>query len=158
MFAVPKLLQIMQYEPMPLLLAGLVLAGVVLWYGLVWWLTRRRTQKTLKTLPAAVVAPTDLTALKQMYLKKIEVIWQKYEARDVTARVTHQKLSRLVRRFVGEVTKSSVANMTLADLRHTKYATVAQTIEAYYEPEFARIETGNVADAMARARKVVQEW
>lgn len=154
----PELSPLLQYGPLPLAVA---IGGIVLvagWYVLVFWLTRRKPQKVLAALPPALPRVVDTSALKTDYLRRIDTIETAYRSRELHARVVHQQLSALVRRFVSEAVHVPAHTMTLADLKKTKFEALVPVIESYYQPEFSAVEKGNVDSALAAARKVVSEW
>lgn len=155
---VPELSPVLQYGPVPLIIAIAGLVLVVGWYGLVFWLTRRKPQKVLASLPPASPTVVDTSKLKAEYLQRIDTIEAAYRSRELRARVVHQQLSTLVRRFVSEAVHVPAHTMTLADLKKTKFEALVPVIGSYYQPEFSAVETGNVDSALAAARKVVTEW
>ena len=133
----------------------LLLAG---WYGFVLFSTRRRPQKTLTNLAPKAYTPPDLTLLKQKYLQLIAEVEQKHSAGGLTARAAHQKLSYLLRMFVYEIRGHRVDTLTLEDLQKTRYTALTGAIATFYMPEFTAVQRGDVASALALARKVVTEW
>lgn len=155
---VPKLSPLVSYQPIPLWIAlGLIFLTVII-VGEIFWLTRRKPQKVLSTLPPAPVVIVDTTKLKQKYLAEIERVEQSYNAHKLKARFVHQELSRLLKLFVSEAAGAPVQTMTLSDLKRTRHTTLVPAIELFYRPEFAEIESGNVTDALSLAKKVVTEW
>lgn len=158
MHDVPNLSPLLQYGPLPLILAGGVVLLLAGWYGFVLWLTRRKPQKVLATLPPAQPPVVDQASIRKMYLERIEAIEKAYNSRELRARAVHQQLSVLLRQFVSEINRLPAQTMTLADLKRSRLSALAPIIESYYKPEFAAIENGSVNDALAAARKVVNEW
>lgn len=155
---VPSLSPLLQYGPLPLFIAFGGVVVVCSMYAFVIWLTRKKPQKVLSTLPPAPQVAIDPTALKQEYLARIDAIEKAYRAHELHARGVHQQLSIVLRRFVSEVAHLPAQTMTLADLKKTRLATLVPIIESYYKPEFSAVEHGNVDEALAAARKVVSEW
>lgn len=141
-----------------LVLGCILLAIVVAWLIFVLFITRRRVQKTIKTLPKITYVAPDIRRLKQKYLALIDDVEKKYASHEYTKRASHQALSMLLRFFVYEAQNHRVDVMTLADLRKTKYQTLAKAIEGLYIPEFRRHEQGDVAAAVSSAREVVSTW
>lgn len=141
------------------LIIGLVLiALVVLWYGFVFFITRHKEPRTLATLKPKAYTPPDLSALKQKYLALITEVETAHQTNGLSARLVHQKLSYLLRMFVYEIRGHRVDTLTLADLQRTRYKELTGAIETLYLPEFARVQQGDTAAAIALARKVVREW
>ncbi len=146
------------YEPLWLMIGCMLLLMVALWYGAIFYLTRRKKQRTVASLPPRAYTPPDLTALRAKYLQLILEVEGHYTAKALSAREVHQKLSYLLRMFVFEIRGHRVDTLTLDDLKKTRYTELTAAIESYYLPEFTAVERGNVNDALALARKVVTEW
>lgn len=155
---VPSISPLLSYELTPLWYVALVVAVVASWYGLVWWLTRKKIPEVLATLPPKAPAQLDFTALKQRYLQAIQETETAYRGRHIRSRALHQRLSELLRQFVAEAAHAPVRTMTLAELKQSRYTQLSAAIETYYQPEFAAAETDTVETALAVARKVVNEW
>lgn len=153
-----ELSPLLQYDPLPAYIALGILSIVALWFGLVFRLTRRIEPKVLATVPPAPEVKKDLAGLKEVYLQKIAELDSQYKSRQIKARIVHQELSLILRSFVSEAEGMPIKTMTLSDLKKTKHHKLTPVIESYYIPEFAAVETGRVDDAVALARKVVQEW
>lgn len=158
MHDIPDLSPLLSQGPLAMIYAGgcIVLLSTILVSILL--ITRRRQQKTLASLSPAPSLAIDLTLLKSEYLEKIDAIEHEYRSRTIYARVLHQQLSTVVRQFASHATQSSVATMTLADLKRSRHTKLVPIIEGYYAPEFSVVENGNVDEALAGARKVVSEW
>ena len=133
----------------------LLIAG---WIGLIIWTTRRKPEKSLRTLPAAMPVAIDYSQLKAEYLGRINRVQADFDSRALRARGAHQQLSEILRSFVAEAARVPVRSMTLSELKRTQYAPLSEAIDSYYQPEFAAVESGSVATAADLARKVVTEW
>ena len=89
----------------------------------------------------------------------IEDVENAHNAKEISARTLHQKLSLLVRFFAFEVSGVRAQVLTLQDLKRTKLTLLAKTIEGYYPPEFEALDSkGSVANALRQAREVVSSW
>ena len=135
------------YDPLWLIIGCLLLSTIILWYGFVFYSTRRRSHRSLATLKPKPYTPPDLTDLKQ-----------KYTTKELSSRKAHQQLSRALRMFVVEINGHRVDTLTLRDLEKTRYKTLAAAIKQFYIPEFTAVEQGSVAEAAALARKTVAAW
>lgn len=141
------------------LILGCVLVVIVIgWLVFVIFITRKRVQKTINTLPQVPYVAPDISLLKQKYLALIDDVEKKYASHEYTKRLAHQSLSTLLRFFVYEAQNHRVDVMTLSDLRKTRYLTLAKAIEGLYIPEFRRHEQGDVAAAASSAREMVSSW
>lgn len=146
------------YDPLWLVIGCLLLGAIILWYGFVFYSTRRRSYRSLATLKPKPYTPPDLTDLKQKYQQLIDEIEQNHAAGKLSSRKAHQKLSHALRMFVVEINGHRVDTLTLRDLEKTRYKTLAAAIKQFYIPEFTAVEQGSVAEAAALARKTVAAW
>ena len=146
------------YDPLWLVIGCLLLSAIILWYGFVFYSTRRRSHHSLATLKPKPYTPPDLTDLKQKYQRLIDEIEQNHTAEKLSSRKAHQKLSHVLRMFVVEINGHRVDTLTLRDLEKTRYKTLAAAIKQFYIPEFTAVEQGSVAEAVALARKTVASW
>lgn len=158
MDAAPELSPLLSYTVGPLLFAlGLLLLAIT-WVSIILWTTRRKPEKSLRTLPAAPALAIDYSQLKARYIEQINIVQGQFDNRDIPARTAHQQLSSLLKSFVAEAARVPVRSMTLSELKRTRYKPLSEAIDSYYRPEFAAVESGSVASAAERARKVVTEW
>ena len=141
------------YDPLWLVVGCLLLSAIILWYGFVFYSTRRRSHRSLATLKPKPYTPPDLTDLKQKYQQLIDEIEQKYTTKELSSRKAHQQLSRALR-----INGHRVDTLTLRDLEKTRYKTLAAAIKQFYIPEFTAVEQGSVTEAAALARKTVAAW
>ena len=151
------------YEPVGYsvwLLIGFItlIAAVLIWYGFVIWLTRKKKQRTVENLAAKVPVLPDIPAIQKKYLALIDEVERSYQQGAMKSRAVHQKLSLLLRYFVHETKGLRAYTLTLSDLRHTRYAKLVEAIDSYYVPEFHEVLTGDVPTALATAREVVTTW
>ncbi len=158
MHAGTELREWVDYDPLWLVIGCLLLGAIILWYGFVFYSTRRRSYRSLATLKPKPYTPPDLTDLKQKYQRLIDEIERNYTAGEISSRKAHQKLSHILRMFVVEINGHRVDTLTLRDLEKTRYKTLAAAIKQLYIPEFTAVEQGSVAEAAALARKTVAAW
>lgn len=136
--------------------AGIVL--LFLWYGFVFWVTRRKHQRTLATLKPLAPPPLDIPAIQAKYFGLISEVEQAYTRGEIKSRAVHQKLSILLRFFAQEAHGIRAYSLTLSDLRKTRYTQLTAAIDAYYRPEFDAVLVGDVSAALTTAREVVGTW
>ena len=103
-----------------LIIGCLLLGAIILWYGFVFYSTRRRSHRSLATLKPKPYTPPDLTDLKQKYQRLIDEIERNYTAGELSSRKAHQKLSHVLRMFVVEINGHRVDTLTLRDLEKTR--------------------------------------
>lgn len=146
-----------QYSVIWLIIGSCLLAMIVLWYGVLFWLTRKRKARTLAQLgPGSEVL--DLEGLKQKYLKLIDDCYQSYVLGRTDLRGLHRGLSMSVRYFVYEARHFPAPRLTLSDLKHAPYPNLTKVIEEYYSKEFSQIEHGDAAHSVSVAKDMVQQW
>lgn len=147
-----------QYGLLWFLVGAVLVLAVAAWYGYVFWSTRRKPQKSIANLPPQEPIRPDMHALKAKYLALIAEVEQGVNGGTITSRTAHQKLSLLVRYFVFEANGFRAQVLTLSDIKQTKFTTIASAVEQYYPAEFAAIEQGDIASAIAVAKEVVTAW
>ena len=135
---------------------GLALLVLVLgWYAFVFLGTGQ--QKVPAQAPR-FTPPSDLTALKEAYLQRIDAVTADAAAGLLTARESHQELSLLVRRFARDVTGVDAPRMTLAELQGHPLPPVAEAVRRIYPGEFGLEPLPPVAQSAATARQAVWQW
>jgi hypothetical protein len=154
---VDKLNPPIQYKLIWLLIGLAILLLIAAWYGLVFWLSRRKKLKSLDGLKR-LAAGWELNRLKAKYLQLIEELYQRYQRKEITLRELHIELSMLVRSFVQEASFFPAPFLTLSDLRNSSFPKLAQLIATYYPAEFAAIENGDAASSVQAAKGLVQQW
>ncbi len=154
----PSLSPLLQYQPWLMLTGCSLLLLAAIWFGAIFWLTRRCPPKVLATLPSAPTPLVDIQHIKERYLGEIAQIERSFIAREISSRRAHQLLSQALRTFASCASRSPLQSMTLTELKKTQHHSLADTIGSYYQPEFAAIATGSVEAAAAAARKVIWEW
>ena len=146
-----------QYSLIWLLIGLGLLLLIGIWYGVLFWLTRRKAPTTIATLQP-LASPTDLEALKAKYLKLIDECYQSYVRKETNLRGLHRGLSMVVRYFVYEVNHFPAPRLTLSDLKRAQYPRLTNVIDDFYGKEFAMIEHGEPQQAVAAAKEMVQQW
>ena len=126
----------MEFDITAMLVGVLLVVGLCTWYGFVFFVTRKKPQRTLATLKPKPYAPPDITRLQEKYLS----------------------MSYLVRFFAYEVNGHRVDTLTLADLEKSRYENLTKAVRLYYPAEFAKFQESDVATSMALAREVIQKW
>ena len=131
---------------------------VVMWVLFVLWVTRKKPEPTLATVRILPPKQVNVTEIKQRYLAILTDIEQSYQARAITARDAHQKISYAARCFVYEMTQKRTQTFTLADLDKTNLTALSDIIRGVYPSEFDKITHGDVADSVAHAKDMVTQW
>ncbi len=144
------------YEPSWLLLGTALLLLVALIIGLIFYFTRKKEIRSLKTLPIQQPKKIDMDALKQKYIGLIDQSERDFNNHRIKASVAHQHFSIIVRLFYAEGLGFHADILTLTDLKKTNYTMLIDTIEGLYPDEFDTLEKGSVATAAENARRLVR--
>ena len=148
----------MEFDITAMLVGVLLVVGLCTWYGFVFFVTRKKPQRTLATLKPKPYATPDITRLQEKYLSMLSELEEKYSDKKLSNKAVHQKLSYLVRFFAYEVNGHRVDTLTLADLEKSRYENLTKAVRLYYPAEFAKFQESDVATSMALAREVIQKW
>jgi len=146
-----------QYDRIWLIIGSILMLTIPIWYGILYWITRRKKVKSLENLSQLPVGG-DLDKLKAKYLRLIEELYQRYRRNEITLRGLHRGLSMTVRYFVYEARHFPAPTLTLSDLRRAPFPALTKLIEKYYPEEFALITHGTAEDSVAAAKGLVQQW
>lgn len=154
---VDKLNPPIQYDLIWLFIGLGLMLLILIWYGLAFWLTRRKKPKMLGNL-RQLRPPVDLDKLKAKYLQLIEQLYARYVNREIELRELHQNLSKLVRAFTYEANGFPALVLTLSDMKFSPYPKLTQLIGYYYPNEFSAITKGDAATSKQAAIGFVTQW
>jgi hypothetical protein len=157
MFVADTLNPPIQYDRIWLIIGLCIIATIPIWYGVLFWLTRRKPFKSfnrLRQLPTG----DELNRLKAKYLKLIEEWHQRYQRKEIDSRVLHWALSMNVRYFVYEAKHFPAPVLTLSDLRLAPYPMLTSLIATYYPEEFAAFQEGDPEASVEAAKGFIQQW
>jgi hypothetical protein len=146
-----------QYSIIWLIIGCILLLLIGIWYGVMFWITRKRKPKTIEQLPPA---PTDfdLDRLKAKYLQLIDECYQNYQVHKTDLKGLHRGLSMTARYFVYEARHFPAPRLTLADLKYAPFPELTKVVEEYYAKEFAAVENGTATQAVKAAKDFVNRW
>lgn len=145
----------LQYSPGWVWAGAGLLVLVALWYAVVLTATRRPRKVESDRRPAGL---TDVAALKEAYLQRINDVERDAASGIRNARDAHQEISLLLRSFVRDVTGVDAPRMTHADLARHPLPAAAAVVGELYPAAFGPGPLPAVAVSAASARKAVQEW
>lgn len=158
------------WAPVPLEIGGPVAyAPHWLWLGIAlavlaavlpvawWWLTRPRAEKQ------AVEAPRTPASALEEARAAIAAVTDGHARGTTSDRAAHQELSRVVRRFVAQVSGWPVDHMGLSDLREAmgrdpRLAGLTDYVALLSPPSFGPDGTGDVPGAAREADALVTRW
>jgi len=157
MRSVEKLNPPIQYDLFWLLVGSVLVLMILIWYGIVFWLTRRKKPKSLDNLKR-LKPPVDLDKLKAKYLQFIEELYQRYLRKEIDLRELHLYLSLAVRYFAFEANGFPAPLLTLSDLKRAPYPKLTKLIGDYYPEEFAAFSQGDARFSKESAIGFVTQW
>lgn len=144
------------YSPIWGVLGALLLLAIVVYYALSWFLTRPRPPKPGPT--AAASTKRSVPELQGIYLHEVDMISQRHQAGELSARRANAALSVAVREFLAEATGTPADKMTLTELRSTPYVGATYAVAEYYPIVFGADEARNVEHGAHAARQVISLW
>ncbi|MCX6402244.1 MAG: hypothetical protein NTX33_20205 [Propionibacteriales bacterium] len=144
-----------EYADRWLVLAIVLIALVLVYYVVAWWMTRA------PKVPTIARAGVDVPSEQAACLARIDEVVARVRLGTLSARDGHQQLSDVVRSYVATVTTLPARTMALADFRTRAPQELVDAIELMYPPEFAP-DDALAADtfdvAVDRARNLVGSW
>lgn len=116
-------------------------------------------KKETKNIPV-VIEPNakDKNQIKIAYLNELNELLKKVQENTITNRVAFQKLSKIIRNFIYEMTSIQVQNYTLADIEKINMPVLYKLVSEYYDPEFSKESKGNIINSIEKTRKVIEAW
>ena len=146
MRAVDELQGPVGYDDRWLLLAGLGLALVAVYYAAVLWWGRPRRE------------PPPPPPSGDACLARLDLIEAEVAAGRMSPRVGHQQVSATVRGFVAEASGVPARSMTLADFERHGPERVAAVVALVYAPAFGPDGAQPLTPVVAQARELVSTW
>jgi len=100
-----------------------------------------------------------LNKAKVRYEKALKKLRIKYKDKNMKNRKAYEQLSRVIRRFVYEVTGINVTYYTLEEIRPLNMDNLTYLVSLCYPPEFGPEEEGyNFENTLDMAEMVVKKW
>lgn len=137
------------------LLGGLLLLALVVWAAVVWLSGRPPEELRHAPMPPGALAKARAEAIAQIDAVEASVL-----SGERSARAGYHELSRVVRRFVAEVSGLDAEHMTGADLRECGPEHLADLVATYYPSQFGVLESEppSITTAARAGREVVGGW
>ena len=135
------------------LVVGLTVVGIIV------FMSKKKPKKQPEVVASTpVVKPVSDNQVKEKYCALINDLETKYRGGKVSNRKAYQELSRVVRRFVYELTGIKVHHNTLDEIKRLNMPNLYAVIEECYAPEFSVDKDGSIYATMNKARVVIKEW
>ena len=100
----------------------------------------------------------NIKSIKLKYLKKLTILENKIDKKEITIRKAYQNLSSIIRYFVHSITGIKVQNYTLEDIKKLNMPMLYELIKEYYRPEFAEKSLVDIKSSIEKKRKVIKKW
>ena len=139
------------YSLLPIIILIIIIFILVLILILI-----RRKPKPVSKLN--IVKPTNINDIKNRYLQEINNLLLLVNENKITNRSAYQKLSKLIRNFVYEVTGLKVQYYTLSEIKTLRMPILSTLVEEYYHPEFAKESACDITSSITKTREVVAKW
>ena len=144
--------EMFNYSILPLTIVILILLIAILFF-VVWKKIRSNRKIVVVQLPKK-----NRDLIKNRYLILINDLVVKYNKKEITNRLAYQKLSKIIRDFIYEMTSIKVQYYTLSDIKKINMPVLHELVEEYYNPEFAKADNGNFASSIEKTSQVILKW
>ena len=111
-----------------------------------------------KAIEIKHVDEKSIVRIQKKYIKQLVLLKRKIDSNKISMRRAYQRLSKIIRYFVYEVTGINVQNYTLAEIKKLKMHQLTELIEDYYIHEFSKKSLGNINESIEKTRKVIVRW
>lgn len=147
-----------QYLPWWGIIGFLLLVVIVGWY--IFLFASTRSGRIPPQPPADTVTQSHRTTetVRTQYLELIDHTRRAHASGAIDSREAHHQLSQLVRSFVSEREGQQTMQMTLKDLRATRFAPLTDAVEKLYPGAFGAHTLESVDRAVDQAKRLVSTW
>ncbi|MGO2860881.1 MAG: hypothetical protein ACTIC1_06985 [Brevibacterium sp.] len=140
----------LELSPWWYLAAGLILLAAVL--NLFAPLIRVAAGSTVKSRPRIPIP------VRSTYMSRIAEVETQLSRGEADVRDSARDLAKIVREFAGDAWGVKAEHLTYRDAAVAGLDDLADSLSGLYEAEFAEVETGDLSEQIAGARKLVTRW
>lgn len=151
-----KLMEPFSYSSLPIVILGIIAAGMFAYFVIDFILKKYRCGKKLPVVKQ--LSKDAIIGIKGKYLKELEKIEGDFINKKITLRSAYQKMSKCIRKFVFEVTGIKVHNYTLEDIKALHMPILEELIKEYYVPEFSKQSSGDVTTSIEKTKRAIEIW
>lgn len=150
------------YQAWPLAITLLLFLFLTFW--IVKWcvelLKERAERKKLQKVAKQqnFVAQPRKVSPRAEYTEKLQLLKKAVQHGEISEREGYQTCSIYIREFVSKMTGYDLTTVTLMEIEKLRMPRLTELIRSYYEPEFAENAEGNAAEAIERAKRVIEQW
>ncbi len=150
-----QLQDMFSYSKLPIVIIGcLVVLYIVVRIAIVYIRKMIKNRARNARRPKVVNIPKA----KEKYLKKLDVLRNKFENGEVDIRGAYQRMSVIIRDYIYAVTGRSVISFTLEDVKKAGMPALQALMEEYYNPEFAKHSEGDVIASIEKTKRAIETW
>ena len=131
---------------------------IILIIAIITLLIINKNKKQKHKIQVIIPPAKDMDRIKNKYLEKIDELINKFTNKEISKRITYQRLSILVRTFIFEVTNVEVQYFTLSEIKELDMPELYELVREYYDPEFSKITKANLIESIEKTKKVIQKW
>lgn len=135
-----------------------ILFFLILLFINLYFLLKLINNKVKENIPEVKQPSKDLILIKNRFIKEIDLLKLQIENNEITNRKAYQRLSKIIRTFIYEMTSIKVPNYTLEEIKKININSLTQLVEEYYDPEFSKISKGNIKESIEKTRQVIDSW
>lgn len=151
-----KLQSPLSYQLMPLIALGIIITSLLLYFMICFVLKRLKATHNAPVICQRT--PNQVANIKAKYLRELYKAETDFVNRQISMRNTYQKMSRIIRGFVHEMTGLRVNYFTLQDIRSLGIPALEELIEEYYGPEFAKYSSADVTASINKTKRIIEGW
>lgn len=135
-----------------------IIVLIILIIAIITLLIINKKKKQKHKIQVIIPPAKDMDRIKNKYLEKIDELITKFTNKEISKRITYQRLSILVRTFIFEVTNVEVQYFTLSEIKELDMPELYELVREYYDPEFSKITKANLIESIEKTKKVIQKW
>lgn len=136
----------------------LIILLIIIFGIMIYFLMRKNKKEPKEAIEIKEVNLKDKREIQKKYLKELDDLTKEVQKDKINTREAYQKLSKIIRYFVYEITNIKVQNYTLKEIKKINMPMLYELIGEYYKPEFARYFLGNINLSIEKTRKVIEKW
>ncbi len=149
-------------EPMSYMLVWIITAGVLLLAAVllqvIFRIRRRRRGEVPEKIKVVKPPRASIPEIKNRYLSDIDKIKDALTKGEIDKRIAYQRMSKVIRHFVFDMTGVQVQKYTLYEIKQIRMPMLTQLIEDYYVPEFAQETMADAIKSLEGTRRVIERW
>lgn len=111
-----------------------------------------------KKIKLKKISEATLEGKKRKYITELDFIEMDLRNNKIDKREAYQKMSKVIRMFVHDVTGINVQKYSLMEIKRVNIPQLTQLVREYYEPEFALSSSADTMTSLFRTRNTISSW